>query len=224
MAKVPDEVLEDYYRELMVPAFPPAELITFGDLREGLRHGHLHGLMAFEGNSAVAGLVLEEFVRGRLALLAYLVVTRELRGRGIGQELVHRALSAEQRLVLAEIEDPRFHPTDPETGDPVARARFYRRLGSRLLPIPYMQASLRPGSPRVLDLLLITIPSAIPSPESVDGGLIAEFLDEFFLSCEGESAITQEKDFLALRKAASEAGSLSLVGLDELQLVRPDPG
>src|SRR5262249_40899429 len=61
------------------------------------------------------------------------------------------------------------------TGDPARRVRFYRRYGSMLLPIPYAQPSRRPGMPRVENMLLITIPSAIGPTPDLDGELIAAF-------------------------------------------------
>lgn len=156
-----------------------------------------------------------------MLLVAYLVVAATARSGGIGARLLSRAAPrrAPAPLVLAEIEDPRcFAPGD--AGDPVARVRFYDRAGSRLLPLPYVQPSLRPGSPRVDGLLLIAI--GAPGPD-VDGSLVAAFLDEYYGVCEGEQVTRTDPAYLALRTAAlgDEQGRLPLLPLSALDAARP---
>ena len=104
---------------------------------------------------------------------------------------------------------------------PPARLRFYQRYGSMLLPIPYAQPSLRPDTPRVEDMLLITIPSAIDPAPDLDGTLVAAFLEQYFHACEGVN-VDSEPDYLAMRAAAlGPAGSLAPVTLDDLKAARP---
>lgn len=224
MASLPERLLRTYYDDLMAPAFPPAELMTYEELRDALDDGGTRGLVVLEDESPVAGLVTEDYLDGRVVLLAYVVVAAGLRGRGVGADLIGRATGREPRLVLAEIEDPRFHRADEHMGDPVARLRFYDRLGSRLLPLPYTQPSLRPGSPRVENLLLITIPSAVPTADEVDGGLVADFLEEYYLACEGPGVVAADEDYLAVRRAAGAPGPLPLRPLTDLDSARPAPG
>lgn len=224
MASLPERSLRTYYDDLMAPAFPPAELITYDELREALAGGGTHGQVVLDGSTPVAGLVTEDYLDGRVLLLAYVAVAAGQRGRGVGADLIGRVTGGEQRLVLAEVEDPRFHSADEHTGDPAARLRFYERLGSRLLPLPYTQPSLRPGSPRVANLLLITIPSAVPAADEVDGGLVADFLEEYYLACEGREVVAADEEYLALRRATGAPGPLPLFPLTDLGPARPAPG
>lgn len=224
MANLPERLLRTYYDDLMAPAFPPAELMTYEELRGALDESGTRGLVVLDDETPVAGLVTEDYLDGRVLLLAYVVVAADLRGRGVGAELIGHATGREQRLVLAEIEDPRYHRADEHTGDPVARLRFYERLGSRLLPLPYTQPSLRPGSPRAENLLLITIPSALTAGDVVDGGLVADFLEEYYLACEGPDVVAGDEEYLALRRATGAPGPLPLLPLSDLDPARLAPG
>ena len=220
MTEVATSVLRRYYDELMEPAFAPAELMTWDELDGALHEPGTRGTLLLDDGSPVAGLVTEDYVDAALLLVAYVVVSPQHRGQGLGTTLLRDTVGSEPRPVLAEIEDPRFHAPDEHRGDPAARVRFYERLGSRLLPIPYTQPSLRPGSPRVEDLLLITIPSALSLTE-LDGGLLRAFLDEYFESCEGPEVVTSDPSYLGLRGSVPDR--LPLTGLDRLDLARPGP-
>jgi GNAT superfamily N-acetyltransferase len=221
LSAAPRSLLRRLYDELLEPAFPPAELITYDELEGAVASGDATGLVLTEGDDPLAAVVTEGFLDGRVTLLSYLVVSAGHRSRGLGTQLLDRACASTTALVLAEIEDPRFHAADQLTGDPAARLRFYLRYGSMLLPIPYAQPSLRPDVPRVEDMLLITIPSAIDPAPDLDGTLVAAFLEEYFHTCEGVD-VDREPDYQSMRAAAlGPAGRLTLVSLDALDAVRP---
>ena len=221
LSSAPQSLLRRLYDELLEPAFPPAELMTYDELEGAVSSGDATGLVLTEDDGPLAAVVTEDFLDGRVTLLSYLVVSAGHRSRGLGTQLLDRACAPTKALVLAEIEDPRFHAADELTGDPAARLRFYQRYGSMLLPIPYAQPSLRPDAPRVEDMLLITIPSAIGPAPDLDGKLVAAFLEEYFHTCEGVD-VDREPDYLSMRAAAlGRAGGLTLVSLDALEAVRP---
>lgn len=223
LAEADGSTLTRFYA-LMEGAFPPAELMTFEELEGARQDGATGGTLLLDGGRPVAGMVTEDYLDGRVRLLGYLVVAPAARNAGLGRRLVDELAKtpagAAPPLVLAEIEDPRFHPAS-DRGDPVARVRFYDRSGARLLPLPYVQPSLRPGSPRVDNLLLITLGTAAPS---VDGPTVAAFLTEYFEGCEGEEAVRADPGFLALHAAAlGEGGRLRLHPLAALDAARPAP-
>jgi hypothetical protein len=223
LANAPELLLRRFYDELLEPAFPPTELMTYDELTGAVESGGTKGLVLVEGDVPLAGVVTEGYLDDRVLLLAYLVVTAGRRNQGLGAYLLDQACAPEKVLTLAEIEDPRFHATDDLTGDPVARVRFYQRYGSMLLPIPYAQPSLRPGSARVENMLLITIPSAIDPRPIVDGTLVAAFLEEYFHGCEGRD-VDRDPDYIAMRTAAlGHEGRLAVVTLDNLGAARPTP-
>lgn len=226
LAELDEATLERFYG-LMEAAFPPPELVTYDELAEALTdEATISGTVLLDGDEPVAGMVTERYVGGRVVLLGYLVVAPAARGTGLGSRLLAElaALPAppeggEPPLVVAEIEDPRFHPSGHQA-DPVVRVRFYDGAGARLLPLDYAQPSLRPGSPRVENLLLIALGTVAGD---LDGRLVAEFLEEYYAACEGEYAVRSDPAFAALRDAArgDERGRLALHPLAELDAARP---
>lgn len=223
LVAVDDETLRRFYTTLLKPVFPPAELMTYEELRDARREATTGGTILFDVDDPVAGIVTEDYLGGRVLLVAYLVAAATARNGGIGTRLLNRAAAcrAPTPLVLAEIEDPRCFVVS-DAGDPFARVRFYKRVGSRLLPLPYVQPSLRPGSPRVDGMLLIAIEA--PGPD-VDGSLVAAFLDEYYGSHEGEEVVRTDSAYLALHAAAlgDEQGRLPLLPLSALEAARPHP-
>lgn len=222
LADASDDLLTRFYRELMEPAFPPAELMTLDELLAARSDGGTGGALLHQDGTPVAGMVTEDYLGGAVRLLAYLVVSARVRGQGLGARLLRELRPAQPSgLVLAEIEDPRFHDVS-ERADPAARLRFYDREGCRLLPLPYVQPSLRPGSPRVDGLLLISI---APAGDDVDGSVVAAFLDEYYGLCEGEAVVRGDPAYRRLRAAAvgGPDGRLPLVPLGDLEAARPSP-
>lgn len=219
---VDDATLARFHAELMVPMFPPAELMTYAELRAERQNEGADGTLLLDHGVPVGGIITEPYLDGRVLLVAYIVVADSLRSNGLGSELLATVApsspAAKGRLVLAEIDDPRQHQPGPY-GDPARRVRFYQREGWRLLPLPYLQPSLRPATPRVEGLLLIT--NAAPEPK-VDGSLVADFLEEYFSICEGAAGLAGDPDYQSLHRAAN-AGSLDLYPLSDLDAARRLP-
>lgn len=245
-ADVDDETLLRFYTMLLEPYFPPDQLISFKELRRQLQSHHqspatrvdherwwkwetrtstttLDGTILFDDDTPVAGILTEGFLGGRVLLVTHLVVASTARRAGIGTRLLKKAVRGRTPapLVLAEIEDPRYFAVN-RTGDPAARLRFYERAGSRLLPLPYVQPSLKPGSPRVGGLLLISIDT---TKSDLEGTLVAEFLEAYYSLCEGKKVVNEDPMYLSLHAAAlgDERGRLPLLPLTALRTVRADP-
>jgi GNAT superfamily N-acetyltransferase len=137
--------LERFYRDVLEPSFPPAELMSL----EAVRNAYLGAdaqpaaLLVADGEP-IAGILAETIPASGVLLIGYLAVHRAQRSRGHGARLLAATLpkwraSLRPPLVLAEIDDPRFHAADADTGDPWARLRWWDRAGSRLLAMPYFQ-------------------------------------------------------------------------------------
>lgn len=223
LVTVDNEALRRFYTTLLEPAFPPAELMTYEELCDARLEPTTTGTILFDVDDPVAGIITEDYLEGRVVLVAYLIVAATARNGGIGARLLSETVASQAHapLMLAEVEDPRYFATS-DAADPVARLRFYDRAGSRLLPLRYAQPALRPGCSRVDGLLLITI--GAPGPD-VDGALVAAFLDEYYSSCEGDEIVRTDPAYLALRAAAlgDEQGRLPLLPLSALEAARPDP-
>ncbi len=216
-----EQMLEFLYATVLQPAFPPAELVTLDELRNWCAAGPpaRRGLLLLESDRPVAAILAEYFRTSDVLLISYLAVAAAWRGRGFGAALVREALSRWDSpppvAVLAEVEDPRWHPLGRYV-DPVARLRFYHRLGARALPIPYFQPALRPGSPRVPGLLLVSLPAG---RRTVPWATVGGFLNEYFAACEGSTGIG-DAQLQALRSSLSPTGDVKLIPLDWINIPR----
>ncbi|WP_250279994.1 GNAT family N-acetyltransferase [Frankia sp. Cppng1_Ct_nod] len=209
-----------FYSEILTAAFSPEELVTWDELREAAANNPGPGVLVLDGETVVGGMLGEIYPRSGVLLLSYIAVRPDTRGRGIGRVLLTEVIpqwraAVLPSIVLAEIEDPRFH--EPSSyGDPGARLRLYQRTGAALLPMPFFQPSLRPGLSRVFDMLLICLDESGPT---VPTPAVTAFLEEYFELCEGSAAVSADADFLALRRGACEAeadGRLPLWPLDRV--------
>ncbi|MFC0040046.1 N-acetyltransferase [Actinomadura rayongensis] len=195
-------MLDRLYAEVLKPAFPPAELISPAEMETsyGRPNARFPGMIAGTAAGPVGAALGEFSAASNILLLCYLAVRADLRSRGIGADLLARALSrwrAELRptAILAEIEDPRRHPPS-SFGDPKARARWYDRFGAGFLPLSHFQPALQPGLSRASGLLLISLDR---DAQSVPVDALTLFLDEYIESYEGPAAREGDENYLALR-------------------------
>jgi GNAT superfamily N-acetyltransferase len=215
--------VDEVYREILVPCFPPAERASL----EGVRHlaGAGGGLVwaAFDERDAVVGCAVGEWdAELGILLLAWLAIRPGLRGGGIGGAVLDAAQAEwvsryRPCLVLAEVEDPARHGDDEVYGDAVARLRFYQRRGARTLDLPYFQAGLGPGQLRVPDLLLLVLHMderfAGPGPGTVDGTVLREYIEIYQRESEGQVATDEQA--ARLFEAIDRPGGVPLLSLGE---------
>ncbi|MBT0993923.1 GNAT family N-acetyltransferase [Cellulomonas sp. DKR-3] len=193
----PDD-LARVHADVLQPSFPSDELADLAVLQHLLAHGRLR-LVVAEQHGALLGAAIAEWSPATgILLLAHLAVAPGGRGGGVGGALLDAAVEAwraelDPWLVLAEVEDPAVHAGSPEHGDPVARLRFYRRRGARVVPVPYVQPAMRPGGPRVGGLLLLALCASGDRLAGVEAdgtwlvptAPLRAFLESYFASSEG---------------------------------------
>jgi GNAT superfamily N-acetyltransferase len=189
----PGPRVDEFYQEVLAPSFPREELCTLEEFRSTVDDQHL-SLIALDGGRVVGGLVGEWDATRRVMLLVWLATRPGVRGGGVGGKLLDTALDAWRRdfapcLVLAEVEDPARHAGNELTGDPAARLRFYQRRGARALDMPYFQASMGEGLPRVPGLLLMVLHADDQfigaRPDTIDPGVIRSYVESYLLRSEG---------------------------------------
>ncbi|HWE91660.1 MAG TPA: GNAT family N-acetyltransferase [Pseudonocardiaceae bacterium] len=197
-----DTVLTPFYQDILQPAFPADELISLDEFRTGYGSPSpvYHGTLALRGDEPVGGALGEYDPGSGLMLLAYLAIREDQRGTGLGTGLLNEVLPAWRAALtptatIAEVEDPRFYRAGPH-GDPVARLRFYERLGSTVLPLPYFQPALRPDVSRVRGMFLICLD---PGRTGVSAAALATFMDEYVGLCEGPAARDADPEYRAFR-------------------------
>lgn len=182
-------LVRSLHREVLAPSFPPAELVDVDELLDDHASGRLRSLGVVEDGRVVAGVVGEWFPDARVLLVLYLAIAPGRRGGGVGGRLVAAALTAwrdlDPLLVLGEVEHPAHHAGSEAHGDPVARLRFYGRLGARVLALPYFQPGDGPGGERVPALLLVSFPLGPGTPDDVPAAPLRAFLAENLRASEG---------------------------------------
>lgn len=217
-------LVRSLHRDVLVPSFPPTELVEERSFLADHAAGRLRSLGVVEDGRVVAGVVGSWFPDARVLLVLYLAIAPGRRGGGVGGRLVPAALASwralDPLLVVGEVEHPDHHTGSEAHGDPVARLRFYARLGARVLALPYFQPGDGPGGERVPALLLVSFPldaaSGLPGtgPDGVPASPVRAFLEENLRSNEGTLA-----DDAATRRLLHAADG------DRVALVDPaDPG
>lgn len=167
-------LFERFYESLYVPEFPHP------DERESLENmlGYLQKreegwfgrndyqiLLALEGETPIAGVIGDYLEAPDVAVVEFLVVSSERRGRRLGRTLLaafEEAMKASARkagrtlfAVVAEMNDPYRWTPHADSLDPFTRAAIWHSWGFGRIDFPYVQAALSPGQSPVTTLMLI---------------------------------------------------------------------
>jgi GNAT superfamily N-acetyltransferase len=212
-------VLAALYQRLLIPAFPPDELVDLAEIVDGVAAGSTDVLAGWDGATPVAVAVGDRYPGSGVVLLSYLATDPGSRSRGLGRALLDAALARwieryHPPLVLAEVEDPGHHPVTPY-GDPRARLRFYARASAVALDLPYVQPALRPGAERVRHLLLLALwlaPEARRGPDAVDPEPVLGYLRGAFAISEG--GVPDDDEARRLLEAAERPDGVPVLPLD----------
>lgn len=208
-------LLRELHDDVLRPSFRPEEYVSPAVIHPGSK---LAVIASTDDGVVVGGALGEVYPVSGILLLGYLAVRPGFRGTGIGAVLMaalrERWLDRDTLAVL-EMDDPRYHASHPDHGDPVARLRFYGASGVRLLAIPYFQPRLRAHLPRGYHMLLGVIPPAGATlPASIPARRVSAFLREYFAECEGD-AIDDDVEFLGLMDAC-RGPDIDLVGTTDV--------
>jgi|SRR5271166_2540508 len=182
--------IEVIYREILQPSFSPDELDPLDLILDGLTRGgsyELWGLSAMDGDMPVGCMLVYPYRESGVLLIGYLAVKQGARSRGIGGLLADeggRRWYGQPGfpLVVAEIEDPRYHAAEGDV-DPERRVAFYARRGAQIVIGPYFQPRLEKCRQRVYDFFLTVHHrgNAVISPENtISAQRVADFLQEYF--------------------------------------------
>jgi hypothetical protein len=151
------------------------------------------GLCALDGETPVGCVLGYPCPEARVLLIGYMAARPGMRSRGIGASLLDEAQrrwfgKPDFTLVVAEIDDPRFHPRRGDV-DPERRVGFYAAHGAQIIVGPYFQPRLEgEGKKRAYDMFLAILPGSgtVSPPRAMPARQIAEFLLEYFAgSAEG---------------------------------------
>lgn len=217
--------LRELYDTVLAPSFLPAEREPIGKLRRVLSADQLRGAIATTPDGKPVGaLFLEWFADIRAALMCYFAVRPDLRGQGIGQQLVavagpHWRATLKPHVVFAEAEDPEHEATNTDGGDygdGDARLRLYAGFGARRLPLPYVLPELMPGAGRLPGLLLLVVEAdevVSPAPDRIRSTTVEDFLVRYFARMEGGPVREDDSRLRQLLAECRRADYLPLLSL-----------
>jgi GNAT superfamily N-acetyltransferase len=213
-----DELLQAFYAELYVPAFPiPTEqedpTVWAPRLWGASDRLELHILVAGHNLAEpsrrvlAGGVAFELYRESRCGLITYLIVAPSLRRHGLGRRLVTRAvqmldqralrLGSQLRAIFAETNDPSLVSATCDSMDPHRRVEALRQLGGRVVSMEYVQPELTPGQGRNRELLLLAFPLHGSQVDSIDAGCVIAFLEDFYRT-NGLDDPLQDAEFQAM--------------------------
>src|SRR5678816_3089302 len=136
------------------------------------------------------GIVFERYPRSGCGLVTYMVIAPEARRHGLGRRLQRDAalamFAAGAPAVFGEVNDPRLAGRGVD--EPIDA--MWRRLernqawGARVVNTRYVQPALAPGLSRDHGLCLIALASEQPSPATMPGQIVRDFVDELYAATE----------------------------------------
>lgn len=179
---------EAVYRDIIAPSFGPDELDPLDTVLDGLAENGSYeawGLCALDGETPVGCILGYPYPETGVLLIGYVSVRPGTRGGGVGGLLLDAArrrwyAKPGLTLVLAEIEDPRFHPV-VDGVDPERRVAFYARHGVQVVVGPYIQPRVEgEGKKRVYGVFLSVLHGATGPGRSVSAPQIAAFLTAYY--------------------------------------------
>lgn len=132
-------------------SFPPDERRTLELQKKIIINPQYSFLIVTKSN--VLSAFITNWNLGDFLFVEHLAVRADLRGKGIGTELLKKYLSQNKQKIVLEVEKP-------ENEIAVKRIKFYERLGFNLNHFGYLQPSLGEGKNPV-PLLLMTYPIKI---------------------------------------------------------------
>jgi GNAT superfamily N-acetyltransferase len=136
-----------------------------------------------EAASLLGGIIFEYFRKSRAALITYLCVRQDMRGRGVARFLLGHAVDCVRVPngpvpLFAETEDPPLQSDESHRKTAIARLRILDKLGFREIPIHYRQPSLGPGKRPVDSLKFLLLAAA--DTAGVKVSTLRAFMREFY--------------------------------------------
>jgi GNAT superfamily N-acetyltransferase len=214
----PGGMLEQVYRGVLLPAFPPEEIENEESVAETLDAGLGSLLVAVDDKGKPAGAAFGRWSEAsRVQLLTYLAVDPATRGHGLGGRLLREAMDMwraryDPCLILAEVESPDAPAVHEAYGDPRRRLAFYESAGAKILDLPYFQPGIGGPARRVRGMLLLVLHTDASFTQGrsdrLSGRPLRTFMEAYLESAEG--AAPTDWDAKKLFKAIDRDGGIPM--------------
>jgi GNAT superfamily N-acetyltransferase len=138
-----------------------------------------------DASSILGGIIYEYYRSSKAALITYLCIAPNMRGKGVARFLVGQAIDDVRRAngplpVFAEAEDPALLQSVVDGRLADTRLSVLSHLGFREIPIRYRQPALGPAKRPVENLKFLLFTAGRPA--SIDLSRLVEFMHEFYFS------------------------------------------
>ena len=205
------EALAAFYTEVLVPSFPDKnDRDPLCDMEEALSRDHqfahtsrMH-VVLYEYWSPEekrwrvgGGTEFEYYPPSQTALLGYIAVSKDMRGRGVGKTLINESIRVVRERYGEENLRGFFAETladSAEDGDfpTSARQRFFHGLGFRQVAMPYITPILQGCEIPSFHYTVIVHMDTIPSPGEVSATVVHEMLVDYWNANSGEDVKAME--------------------------------
>ena len=148
-----------FFRELWAlyeSAFPPDERRDMQGQKGIFKRDGYAMFAALDAKNGFVGL-LDTWEFAGFVFMEHLAVREQLRGKGIGTQILRRYMSACSKKVVMEVEKP-------QTEVQKKRVAFYERLGFKSNTHAYIQPPYGPGK-KPVPMLLMSYPGTISAEE-----------------------------------------------------------
>lgn len=162
-------------------AFPASERKSTAALRGMLQEEQYAFFLALR--SGVVGFaIVRSLCGGSAALLEYMAVSPDLRGNGVGAQMV-AAMAREYAPLLIELESDRDGEEDREARS--RRKQFYRRQGAReIAGLQWMMPPVHAATPPPMEMMAIGVAGETVSRETLRVWLTGIYVEVYGQSVE----------------------------------------
>lgn len=142
---------------LMQKSFAPIEVRPYGMQRDLLKRPNYKILVSLDENKSIQGFITE-WTFDEFYFLEHFAVQPELRGGGIGSQIMQSYLQSSEKPIIIEVEAD-------ESEISLRRINFYRRLGFHLNEFGYYQPFMQHIPGNMIYLKIMSYPFATPLPD-----------------------------------------------------------
>ena len=141
--------------EIYESSFPSDERRTLDSQKELIKNKQYNFFMVLKDKILVA--IITEWKFEDFLCVEHLAVKKEMKGKGIGTELLKKYLSKNKQKIVLEVERP-------ETEIATKRIKFYEKIGFKLNTFDYIQPAYGKDKNQV-PMFLMTYPEEINESE-----------------------------------------------------------
>lgn len=173
------------------------QLFKYINSKWGIPQPDTHLFLAMDEDSVMGAIVVEYYRASDCILLTYIVTDSKYRKQGVARKLIAEVSEyfkdKNLKAVFIEANDPAKTDASMESMNTEERLLFYKRVGAKIVDVPYSQPALGEGKEACECLLLLALP--LVGQNEIKKETILRFLYEFYSACGVENP-EEDKNFI----------------------------